>query len=155
MQPGDICSATERILKLRNYPCKQPYFLAALEDLQAHFGFLPEAAVAIAATHFGQVPDFDCELSTLFHFRPDNPHAVRICTGPLCSSVGSSALITALEVAPDITIEASHCLGACDRAPAAVLNGEIISRVSVEKILGRLNAGNSSGSEGEEKSPEA
>ncbi|MCF7822121.1 MAG: NAD(P)H-dependent oxidoreductase subunit E, partial [Mariprofundaceae bacterium] len=148
-----ICSATERILKLRNYPRKQPYLLAALEDLQAHFGFLPDAAVAIAATRFGRVPDFDCELSTLFHFRPDNPHAARICTGPLCSKAGSSTLITALEATPDVAIEASHCLGICNQAPAAVLNGEVIPRASVEKILSQLNADN--GSKRGARSPEA
>jgi NADH-quinone oxidoreductase subunit E len=141
MQTGDICSATERILKLRNYPRKKPYLLAALEDLQAHFGFLPEAAAAIVANHFGQEPDFDSELSTLFHSGPDNPDAVRICAGPLCSRAGSGDLITALRAAPDIAIEASHCLGACDRAPAAVFNGETISRASADKIFSRLKAG--------------
>jgi NADH:ubiquinone oxidoreductase subunit E len=141
MQTGDICSATERILKLRNYPCKQPYLLAALEDLQAHFGFLPQAAVAIVANHFGQEPDFDSELSALFHSMPDNPHAVKICAGPLCSRAGSDDLITTLEAAPNIAIEASYCLGVCNRAPAAVLNGETISRASADKIFSRLKAG--------------
>jgi len=140
MQTGDICSATERILKLRNYPCKQPYLLAALEDLQAHFGFLPQAVVAMVESHFGQKLGLDSEFSVLFHSRPDNPHAVKICTGPLCSRAGSGDLITTLEAAPDIAIEASHCLGVCSRAPAAVLNGETISRASADKIFSRLKA---------------
>ncbi|MDT8376710.1 MAG: NAD(P)H-dependent oxidoreductase subunit E [Mariprofundaceae bacterium] len=141
MQTGDICSATERILKLRNYPCKPPYLLAALEDLQAHFGFLPEAAAAMAAGYFGRKPDFDSELSALFHTTPDNPHAVRICTGPLCSRAGSSELITALKATPSITIEASHCLGACSQAPVAMINGETTLQASADKILNRLKTG--------------
>jgi NADH:ubiquinone oxidoreductase subunit E len=149
MQSGDICSATERILKLRNYPRKKTYFLAALEDLQAHFGFLPEAAAAIAVDHFGWDLSADSELSALFHPNPDNPHAVKVCTGPLCSRAGSSDLITALEVAADIAIEASHCLGVCNKAPAVVLNGEIISQASADKIFSRLKAGGKS--EGGEK----
>jgi len=138
MQTGDICSATERILKLGNYPRKQPYLLAALEDLQAYFGFLPEAAAAIVLDHFGQKLNFDSELSALFHSKPDNPHAVKICAGPLCSRAGSSDLIAALKAAPNIAIEASHCLGACNQAPAAVLNGETISQASVDKIFALL-----------------
>ncbi len=140
MQTGDICSATERILKLRNYPRKQPYLLATLEDLQAHFGFLPQAAVAMVANHFGQELDFDSEFSVLFHSRPDNPHAVKICTGPLCSRAGSSNLITTLEAASNIAIEASYCMGVCSRAPAAVVKGETISRASADKIFSRLKA---------------
>lgn len=151
MQTGDICSATERILKLRNYPRKKTYLLAAFEDLQAHFGFLPEAAAAIAAGYFGRELNVDSELSTLFHSGPDNPDAVRICTGPLCSRAGSGDLITALRAVPDIAIEASHCLGACDRAPAAVFNGEIISRASADKIFSRLKAGDRMKSEGGER----
>jgi len=140
MQTGDICSATERILKLRNYPRKQPYLLAALEDLQAYFGFLPEAAAAIVLDHFGQTLNFDSELSALFHANPGNPHAVKICAGPLCSRAGSSDLIAALEAAPNIVIEASHCLGACNQAPAAALNGETVSQASADKIFALLNA---------------
>ena len=151
MQPGDICSATERILKLRNYPRKKTYFLAALEDLQAHFGFLPEAAAAMAAGYFGRELNADSELSILFHSGPDNPDAVRICTGPLCSRAGSGDLITTLEAAPDITVETSHCMGACDRPPAAVLNGEIISQVSADEIFSRLKAGDRVESEGRER----
>jgi NADH:ubiquinone oxidoreductase subunit E len=150
MQTGDICSTTERILKLRNYPRKQSYLLAALEDLQAHFGFLPEASATIAAGYFGQELNFDSELSALFHSNPDNPDAVRICTGPLCSRAGSGDLITTLEAAPNIAIEASHCLGVCNMAPAAVLNGETISRVSADKIFSRLKAGDRVKSEGGE-----
>jgi len=149
MQTGDICSATERILKLHNYPRKKTYFPAALEDLQAHFGFLPEAAAAIAAGYFGRELNIDSELSTLFHSGPDNPDAVRVCTGPLCSRAGSGDLITTLEAASDITVEASHCLGGCDQAPVAVLNGETVSQVSADEIFSRLKAGDRVKSEGE------
>jgi len=138
MQTDDICSATERILKLRNYPREQAYLLAMLEDLQAHFGFLPEAATTIVLNYFGQKLNFDSELSLLFHGNPDDPCAVKICTGPLCSKAGSSGLITALKAEPNLAIEASHCLGSCNLAPAALLNGETVSQASADKILNRL-----------------
>jgi len=138
MQPGNICSATERILKLRNYPRKQLYLLAALEDIQTHFGFLPEAAAVTVFDYFGQTLDFDNELSALFHFSSDNPNAIKICAGPLCSKAGSSNLIKAVRAASSIAVESSHCLGACSQAPAAQFNGETISPASVDKIVALL-----------------
>ncbi|MFC1536642.1 NAD(P)H-dependent oxidoreductase subunit E [Pseudomonadota bacterium] len=138
MQTGNICSATERILKLRNYPRKQPYLIAALEDVQTHFGFLPEAAVAIVLDYFGQTLDFDSELSALFHFSSDNPNAIRICAGPLCSKAGSSDLIKAVRTASSIAVMPSYCLGACSQPPAAEFNGETISPASADKILALL-----------------
>ena len=141
MQTGNICSATERILKLRNYPRKQPYLLAALEDVQTHFGFLPKAAAATVLDYFGQTLDFDSELSALFHFSSGNSNAVKICAGPLCSKAGSSDLIKALRTASSTAVEPSHCLGACSQPPAAQFNGETISSASVDKISALLKRG--------------
>ena len=138
MQPSDIRLATERILKLRNYPRKQAYLLAALEDLQAHFDALPEEAISTVLSYFGLKPELDSELSTLFHGKPSNPHSVRICTGPLCCQAGSRNLITALKASSDIITDESHCLGGCHHPPTARLNGKIISNASVDKIIGQL-----------------
>jgi len=142
MQTDDICSATERILKLRNYPRKQPYLLAAAEDLHAHFGFLPKEAIAIIENHFDQSLNLGHELSTLFHTHADASNAIRICAGPFCSKAGSHGITSALKATRGITIEESFCLGGCSQAPVAAINGEIIPKASISKLVNLLNSGN-------------
>ena len=140
MQTGDIRAATERILKLRNYPRKQTYVLAALEDLQAHFGSLPEEAVVIVLQYFDQKFNVDNELSDLFHAHPDNPYAVKVCTGPLCCKAGSVEMISRLEATADITIKKSHCLGSCSQAPVAMVNQETVFNATTDKIVNQLHS---------------
>ncbi len=140
MQTGDIRAATERILKLRNYPRKQTYVLAALEDLQAHFGSLPKEALLATLQYFDQEFDVDNELSTLFHTHPDDSSALKICTGPLCNRAGSIEMIATLEADENIAIEKSHCLGGCSRAPVAVINHETIFSATTDIIRLHLNS---------------
>ncbi|GMO45740.1 MAG: hypothetical protein Pg6C_07730 [Treponemataceae bacterium] len=77
-------------------------------------------------------------------------HKVTICAGTACFVMGGSELLLLEEQLPDdlkavTEIEGSPCLGACKRdghgkaqsanAPFAQIDGAVIERASVQKII--------------------
>ncbi|HXH72460.1 MAG TPA: NAD(P)H-dependent oxidoreductase subunit E [Mariprofundaceae bacterium] len=108
------------------------YLLAALEDVQASCGVLDDESLAAVAAHF-RLPEAkvralvaDCTEA----FRSASAPELRICLGPVCRNAGSEAL---LEKAGNAAAS-SHCMGACDHAPVAKLNGKLIAEATPEDL---------------------
>ncbi len=134
MHTGETVSATEHILALRKYPRKPSYMLAALEDVYAHFGHIPEAAKTVIREYFAirRLPKHMEE--ALFHASPMDRRTVRVCAGPLCIQAGSDKLATELASLPGITVERQYCMGVCHSAPAAKIGIQTVSEASFAKI---------------------
>jgi len=106
--------------------------LAALEDVQAQYGVVSAESVAGVAVFLGvaeaRVQALLADCPDAFVSRP--LPAIRICNGPVCRNAGSEALLDqAMGRAA-----ASHCLGACDHAPVAKVNGELIPEADPDKL---------------------
>ena len=74
-----------------------------------------------------------------FHAAPAGRHVLKICRAEACQSMGSDALVDALERAfgvkmgettPDgqVTLESVYCLGNCALSPAALVDGVLKGR---------------------------
>ena len=116
----------------------QTILLEVLHDAQALFdGWLPEPAMRRIATYL-HVPLADVygvtEFYDMFHTEPVGRQLIRVCVDGPCAVRGSDALLKALSdrlgCAPGqtttdgaATLEPVRCLGLCDRAPAALVNG--------------------------------
>jgi len=138
MYNGDATPATEQILRLRNYPRQPEYLLAALEDVAAHFGEIPEAARNALFDYFG-IDGFPDEISaTLFHQHIVSAKRVTVCAGPICRREGSDLLADKLSSETDLVVERQHCMGACDQAPCAIANGNSIPSATPASILAAL-----------------
>ncbi len=115
--------------------------LPALHDAQQLYGYIPKpAAEAIAqalnvplAEVFGVI-----EFYSLFYSQPVGKTVIHICNDPACALAGSETLFKQIrfhqEASPAdspqsaLTIEMAPCLGLCEHAPAALVQGQPIAR---------------------------
>jgi NADH:ubiquinone oxidoreductase subunit E len=138
MHASETISATEHILALRKYPRKPAYALAALEDVYAHFGQIPEDSQAVIRAYFSINELPGALRDTLFHEMATNQSTVKVCTGPLCIQKGSDQLAGELLTISGIAVERQHCMGACHLAPNVKVGDELISEASFSKISSQL-----------------
>jgi len=79
---------------------------------------------------------------------PAGRHRVYVCTNISCSLLGADALLGALRAAaaddPEVAVRAFECLGACDIAPMASVDGVYVGPLTpqdVPELLADLRAG--------------
>jgi len=121
-----------------SYPRSRPFIVAALEDVQASYGWVSADAVGRVAEYFSvPVEQVEQILSAcrdaLFSNEPNNRKLV-VCNGPVCCLHGSDGLLQALEK-NGLTAEGHCCLGACDHAPAVRCGDMLVAPASLELIL--------------------
>ncbi len=118
--------------------------LPILHALQAEFGYVPPQATAAVADALNLTQAEVHGIVTFYHdFRRTLPgrRVLRLCRAEACQSMGGSALSEAVlarlrigwgETTDDgaLTVEAVYCLGLCATAPAALLDGEPLGRLT-------------------------
>ena len=122
--------------------------IAALRQIQASFGHVPQAAIAEAAELFnlsraeirGVVSFYED-----FHDEPLGNVVIRVCQAEACQAVGarectrkaSEALGVALgETREDgaVSLLPVYCLGLCASGPAILVNGKPVARAEGERL---------------------
>lgn len=118
--------------------------LVALQEVQAAFGYVPDAAVPIVAGACGvSRADVHGVLTFYSDLRRTPPPAVeiRVCMGEACQAVGSRPLMahaTGL-ASPDVEVHEVFCVGNCALGPSAVVGDRLIGRcddISLAAALG-------------------
>jgi formate dehydrogenase subunit gamma len=118
--------------------------LPILHALQAAFGYVPRQSHAIIADALNLSRAEIYGVVSFYHdFRaaPPGRHVLKICRAEACQAMGAAALAEdALRAAGaawggtaadgSITIEPTYCLGLCACAPAALLDGEPVGRLT-------------------------
>lgn len=126
--------------------------LLCLQGIQHHFGYIPEGATAIIAdvcnvsrADVHGVLTFYADLRT----SPPPLVPVRLCASEACQAVGARALKgqwqATCELDPHLAAltgvdEPVFCLGNCALGPAALVDGELIGRVTVERLRAAVSA---------------
>jgi formate dehydrogenase subunit gamma len=123
--------------------------LPILHAMQDTFGCVPREAVPLIAETLNLsraevhgVVSFYAD----FQAAPHGRRVVRVCRAEACQSMGgeavAAALLTRLGVdwggttaGGEVTIEAVYCLGLCAVAPAALVDGEPVGRLSPERLI--------------------
>ena len=121
--------------------------IEALRTIQHTHGFVPVAALRDLSERTG-TPLYQLHgvVSFFPHFRtaPPPPVEVLVCDDMSCHRCGGGALLTAVEqhVAQSgpagTVVKPVSCLGRCDRAPACVVNDTILSRVTLDGLVGHI-----------------
>ena len=127
-------------------PLGRSGLLPALHAAQRYYGWLPqEVATEIAKAL--QLPLADVhgviEFYSLFYSGPIGKKMIRVCTDPACALKGADELLNHLcshhGIEPgqttadsDLTIERSPCLGLCEQAPAALIDDEAETNISIQ-----------------------
>jgi bidirectional [NiFe] hydrogenase diaphorase subunit len=126
--------------------------IEALHSVQDAFGFLDETAMRFVAGSLDLPLSKVFGVATFYHLfmlEPKGRNACVICTGTACYIKGADDLVDSIEqrfdVVPGGTTEdeslsvlSARCVGACGLAPAVVLNGKVLGKVSGEDLLTKL-----------------
>jgi NADH-quinone oxidoreductase subunit F len=127
-------------------PLGRSGLLPALHAAQKHYGWLPQEVAADIAAAL-KVPLADVhgvtEFYSLFYNEPIGKRVIRVCTDPACALKGADEVLDHLcahhgiepdQTTPDAvtTIEHAPCLGLCEHAPAALVDEQAETDISLK-----------------------
>jgi NADH-quinone oxidoreductase subunit E len=119
-----------------------------LQQIQAHYGYLPEVVVAeiarlsgIPASRIFGVITFYAQFTTL----PRGRHTVCVCQGTACHVRGAHDVLRSVEKALslvpgettadlDFSLETVACLGACSFAPVMTVDGQYFAKMRGSRV---------------------
>jgi formate dehydrogenase subunit gamma len=122
--------------------------LPILRALQDEFGHVPEAAILLIAEALNLSRAEVHGVVTFYHdFRraPAGRHVLKICRAEACQSSGGRALASRAQrrlgvgwgettADGETTLDAVFCLGLCAVAPAAMVDGKPVGRLTEAKL---------------------
>ncbi|HKE25129.1 MAG TPA: bidirectional hydrogenase complex protein HoxE [Bryobacteraceae bacterium] len=132
---------------------REPHALIeTLHTVQESFGYLDETALRYVAAVLRVPLSRVYGAATFYHFftlKPKGRHTCVVCTGTACYIKGAPALLGAIEKAhgvkpgettPDneLSVLTARCLGSCGLAPAAVLDGAVLGKISPADLVARI-----------------
>ena len=131
---------------------KQSASIDALKIIQKHRGWVSDDAIKDVAAMLGMTADELDAVATFYSFvfrRPVGRHVILVCDSISCWIMGYNPLLdllkTKLGIAFGETTEDNRftllpisCLGACDRAPAMMVDEELYGPVNSEMMEGIL-----------------
>jgi NADH:ubiquinone oxidoreductase subunit E len=144
----------ERIAQaMAKYPDRRSAAIPALHAAQEEHGWCSPEAIDQVATVMQLTPAYLTAVATfydMFKTVPMGRHDVFVCTNISCSLRGADELFEAMREAAendtDINVRSFECLGACDIAPMASVDGEYVGPLDTEdasQIIEDLRAGRS------------
>ena len=146
--PDDLRDAIEQAMA--KYPDRRSAALPALHAAQAVYGWCSPSAIEQVACVMRLTPAYLTSVASfydMFKLTPKPSNDVFVCTNISCSLLGAdefhAAMVAAAE-GEDINVASFECLGACDIAPMASVNGEYVGPLQIddaEQIVEDLRAG--------------
>jgi NADH-quinone oxidoreductase subunit E len=133
---------------LTRYPTKQAAILPVLHEIQHHWNWIPWQAIEEAATLLDLKPADVYDTASFyeeFFLQPKGKYLVQICQSIACEMCGHAKLLDKIREKYDVepgettddgkfTLMTVECLGACDFAPAALVEGRLHEKVSWEQL---------------------
>lgn len=127
------------------YPQTRSASLPALQAAQRLHGWCSPEAIEQVACVMGLTPADLAAVATFYDMLDTEPvgrHSVYVCTNISCSLNGADALLAAIEQAAgeaedgaaEFNVRAFECLGACDIAPMASVDGVYVGPLSLEDV---------------------
>ncbi|MBI3737835.1 MAG: NAD(P)H-dependent oxidoreductase subunit E [Chloroflexi bacterium] len=122
--------------------------IAALEEIQERYRYLPPEALILASERLGVPLSQAYSVATFynaFSLKPKGKHCLHVCMGTACHVRGSPQVLDRLESKLGIkagdttrdhlfTLETVNCLGACALGPIVVTDEEYSGQMNVEKV---------------------
>jgi NADH-quinone oxidoreductase subunit E len=136
------------------YPHRKAGCVEAMRAVQEKRGWIGDAEIGEIATLLGMTADELDGVATFYPFifrRPVGRHVICVCDSVACWVMGHDAVLDALKTRLDVplggttadgrfTLLPISCIGACDRAPAITIDGDLHGPVApdaIPAILGR------------------
>jgi len=126
---------------MARYPDPRSAVLPALHAAQETYGWCSPEALEQVACVMRVTPAYLDSVATFYDMletTPVGPHSVYVCTNISCSLCGAEELFAALCAAagedPEFNVRSFECLGACDIAPMASVDGVYVGPLCSEDI---------------------
>jgi NADH-quinone oxidoreductase subunit E len=134
---------------MAKYPDRRSAAIPALHAAQEVHGWCSPEAIDQVAAVMQLTPAYLASVATfydMFSTVPKPAHDVFVCTNISCSLRGADEFFEAMKSAAGDTVDVRsfECLGACDIAPMASVDGEYVGPLNVqdaEQIIADLEAG--------------
>jgi NADH-quinone oxidoreductase subunit E len=147
--PPELRSGIEQAMA--KYPDRRSAAIPALHAAQEVHGWCSPEAIDQVAAVMRLTPAYLTSVATfydMFVTHPKPRHDVFVCTNISCSLLGADELFEAMIAAAadqeDVDVRSFECLGACDIAPMASVDGEYVGPLTLEdpgRIMDDLRAG--------------
>ena len=139
---------------MARYPDRHSAAIPALHAAQQLHGYCSPEAIDQVAAVMQVTPAYLSSVASFYDMLETEPraphHDVYVCTNISCSLRGADdlyeAMIAAAAEDQDVHVRSFECLGACDIAPMASVNGEYVGPLSTKdaaQIVEDLRAGRS------------
>jgi len=129
--PNELRIEIER--HMASYPDERSASIPALHAVQRYHGWCSPTAIEQAACVLRLTPAYLTAVATfydMFMTVPQGEHTIYVCTNISCSLRGADAIYGAMQdaVGADarFNVRGFECLGACDIAPMASVNGDYV-----------------------------
>jgi NADH-quinone oxidoreductase subunit E len=123
------------------YPDSRSAALPALAAAQRVHGWCSPEAIEEVAEVMGVTPAYLAAVATFYDMLETEPvgrHSVYVCTNISCSLRGADALYEAVRDAAggdmELNVRSFECLGACDIAPMASVDGVFVGPLTLEDV---------------------
>ena len=132
----------------------QKNLLLLLEEAQSRFGYLSQEVMVELAKSLGISISEVYGAATFYAFlstEPQGRNVIRVCKSLPCFLKNSQLIIESVEqeigikpgeTTPDgkFSFQLTNCIGACDKAPAMMINSDVYGDLTSKKISGILKA---------------
>ena len=126
---------------MAKYPDRRSAAIPALAAAQRVHGWCSPLAISQVAAVMRLTPGYIVAVATFYDqldTRPVGRHRVYVCTNISCSLRGGDELLDAIEHEmaedPDVYVRHFECLGACDIAPMASIDGIYVGPIELEEV---------------------
>jgi NADH:ubiquinone oxidoreductase subunit E len=145
--PAHIRAAIETLMA--KYPDIRSAAIPSLKVVQAEHGWLSPTAFEQAACVMRLTPAYLTAVATfydMFELAPKPEHDIYVCTNISCSLLGADELYAKMQEVAGVkcNVRAFECLGACEVAPMASVDGEYVGPLELadcQQIVDDLEAG--------------
>ena len=132
---------------MARYPDRRSATIPALHAMQDRYGWCTPQGIQEVACVMRLTPGYLISVATfydMFFTQPVGRHDVFVCTNISCSLRGADELFAAFHEHggddPELNIRAFECLGACDMAPMASIDGSYVGPIRPDEVPAVLEA---------------
>jgi len=145
-EDGETVRGTDAILE--RYPRQPASLIMVLQDVNAAFNYLPEAALRRISERL-DLPYAEvygtASFYKAFSLEPRGEHLIQVCMGTACHVRGAQRILEEFERLLDLksgmttedrkfTLETVNCLGACALGPIVVVDGEYHGSMNLARV---------------------
>jgi bidirectional [NiFe] hydrogenase diaphorase subunit len=137
---------------LRRHGHRSHSLIEALHAAQEAYGFLDTDVLGRLAVDLRVPLSKVYGVATFYNFfslEPQGAHSCVVCTGTACYIKGAGAIMAVLEEEEglragetsadgQVSVLTARCFGSCGLAPAAVVDGEVLGKLTPADVLARV-----------------